>query len=105
MLTGSTVKDCVVAADIQLNGQAPSGGYVYQANGSQIINSVFKGTIKGTGAIVYTGGFVGINNGLIANCIYSGSMTAVAFTTCSAFAGEASNSGAIVNCFAMVSFH
>lgn len=100
MLTGSTVKDCVVAADIQLNGQAPSGGYVYQANGSQIINSVFKGTIKGTGAIVYTGGFVGINNGLIANCIYSGSMTAVAFTTCSAFAGEASTSGTIVNCFA-----
>ena len=100
MLTGSTVKDCVVAADIQLNGQAPSGGYVYQANGSQIINSVFKGTIKGTGAIVYTGGFVGINNGLIANCIYSGSMTAVAFTTCSAFVGEASNSGTIVNCFA-----
>ena len=100
MLTGSTVKDCVVAADIQLNGQAPSGGYVYQANGSQIINSVFKGTIKGTGAIVYTGGFVGINNGLIANCIYSGSMTAVAFTTCSAFVGEASNLGTIVNCFA-----
>ncbi len=100
MLTGSTVKDCVVAADIQLNGQAPSGGYVYQAKGSQIINSVFKGTIKGTGAIVYTGGFVGVNNGLIANCIYSGSMTAVAFTTCSAFAGEASNSGTIVNCFA-----
>ena len=100
MLTGSTVKDCVVAADIQLNGQAPSGGYVYQANGSQIINSVFKGTIKGTGAIVYTGGFVGINNGLIANCIYSGSMTAVAFTTCSAFVGEASNSGTVVNCFA-----
>ena len=50
--------------------------------------------------ISLTGGFVGVNSGLIANCIYSGTMTAAGYNMCSAFAGEASNSGTIVNCFA-----
>lgn len=101
MLIESTVSDCVVAVQLQLENQAPpAGGYVYVLSNSQIINSIFKGTIKGTGAISLTGGFVGVNSGLIANCIYSGTMTAAGYNMCSAFAGEASNSGTIVNCFA-----
>lgn len=101
MLIESTVSDCVVAVQLQLENQdPPAGGYVYVLSNSQIINSIFKGTIKGTGAISLTGGFVGVNSGLIANCIYSGTMTAAGYNMCSAFAGEATNSGTIVNCFA-----
>ena len=89
MLIESTVSDCVVAVQLQLENQAPpAGGYVYVLSNSQIINSIFKGTIKGTGAISLTGGFVGVNSGLIANCIYSGTMTAAGYNMCSAFAGE-----------------
>lgn len=101
MLIESTVSDCVVAVQLQLENQAPpAGGYAYVLSNSQIINSIFKGTIKGTGTISLTGGFVGVNSGLIANCIYSGTMTAAGYNMCSAFAGEASTSGTIVNCFA-----
>ena len=101
MLIESTVSDCVVAVQLQLENQdPPAGGYAYVLSNSQIINSIFKGTIKGTGTISLTGGFVGVNSGLIANCIYSGTMTASGYNMCSAFAGEASNTGTIVNCFA-----
>lgn len=101
MLIESTVSDCVVAVQLQLENQdPPAGGYVYVLSNSQIINSIFKGTIKGTGAISLTGGFVGVNSGLIANCIYSGTMTAAGYNMCGAFVGEASNTGTIVNCFA-----
>ena len=102
MLTGSTVKDCVVAADIQLDGQAPSGGYAYMATGTTILNSVFKGKVHGTGVVVYACGFIGImGSSIIANSIYSGSITANVFAeACSTFVGEGTaDGGTIINCF------
>ncbi len=103
---GTEILNCTVAADIILTeqgeaGKGPTGGFVFLMDNSVIMNSTFSGSIESTEIIVWTGGFAGVMqnpNAAILNCIYTGNISGLLFSSCSTFVGGGSG-GTIRNCF------
>ena len=84
-------------SDIDISGAySPAGLFSYIEKGAKVKNLTVKGTITPSGDKGYVGGIVGINSGVVEDCIFVG--TVIGASDIGGIAGKNTIGGTISNC-------